>query len=62
MKRLRLPLLALMTISFVLPPTVGTAEEPRTPKALVLPLTGVGTGGVTFKRHRGRAALRPAGR
>jgi hypothetical protein len=37
-----------MTISFVLPPTVGTAEEPRRPKALVLPLTGVGTGGVTF--------------
>ena len=48
MKRLRLPLLALMTISFVLPPTTGTAEEPRALKALVLPLTGTGSGGVTF--------------
>jgi hypothetical protein len=47
MKRLRLPLLALMTISFVLSPTAGTAEEPRTLKALVLPLTGTGSG-VTF--------------
>ena len=48
MKRLRLSLLALMTISFVLPPTASTAEQPPAPKALVLPLTGVGTGGVTF--------------
>ena len=48
MNGLRLPLLALMTISFVLPPTAGTAEEPRALKALVLPLTGAGSGGVTF--------------
>jgi hypothetical protein len=47
-KRLRLPLLALMTISFVLPPTAGMAEEPERSKALVLPITGAGTGGVTF--------------
>jgi len=47
-KRLRLPILALMTISFVLSPSVGTAEQPPAPKALVLPITGVGTGGVTF--------------
>jgi hypothetical protein len=37
-----------MTISFVLPPTNGMAEEPRALKALVLPLTGTGSGGVTF--------------
>jgi hypothetical protein len=37
-----------MTISFVLPPTAGTAEQERAPKALVLPLTGAGSGGVTF--------------
>jgi hypothetical protein len=46
--RLRLPLLALMTISCMLPPTPGTAEERATPRALVLPLTGAGTGGVRF--------------
>jgi hypothetical protein len=47
-KNLRLPLLALAMISFVLSPTAGTAE-PRSPrKALVLPLTGAGSGGVTF--------------
>jgi hypothetical protein len=47
MKRLRLPLLALMTISFVLPPTAGTAEEPRAPRALV-PLTGAEAAVWTF--------------
>ena len=47
-KKLRLPLLALVMISFVLLPTVGTAQ-PRSPReALVLPLTGAGSGGVTF--------------
>ena len=46
-KRLRLSLVALMTVSFVLPPTMSAAEQPS-PKALVLPITGVGTGGVTF--------------
>jgi hypothetical protein len=48
MNGLRLPLLALLTLSFVLPPTAGTAEEPRALKGLVVPLTGVGSGGVTF--------------
>jgi len=46
-KRLRLPLLALMTIAFVLPPTTGTADPKR--PALVLPLSGAGSGGVTFR-------------
>jgi hypothetical protein len=36
-----------MTISFVLPPTAGSAEPPA-PRALVLPIAGAGTGGVTF--------------
>src|SRR5438309_317403 len=48
MKRLRLPLLVFMTIAFVLPPTAGRAEPPQVPKALILPLTGAGTDGVTF--------------
>ena len=48
MKRLRLPLLALMTIPFVLPPAAAAAEQERAPKALILPLTGTGGGGVTF--------------
>jgi hypothetical protein len=48
MNGLRLPLMALMTIAFVLPPTPGTAEEERAPKGLILPLTGTGGGGVTF--------------
>jgi hypothetical protein len=48
MKRLRLPLWTLMTISFMLPPTTGTAEQERAPKAVVLALTGTGSGGVTF--------------
>jgi hypothetical protein len=48
MKRLRLPLLALMTIAFVLPPATGTADDRPAPRALVVPLTGTGTGGVTF--------------
>jgi len=47
-KRLRLPLLALMTIAFVLPPVVGTADDRPAPRALVVPLTGTGAGGVTF--------------
>ena len=47
-KRLRLPLLALMTIAFVLPPTTGTADQKRAATALVLPLSGAGSGGVTF--------------
>jgi hypothetical protein len=46
-KRLRLPLLVLMTIAFVLPPTTGTAGEPPG-KALVLPIAGVAGAGVTF--------------
>jgi hypothetical protein len=37
-----------MTISFVLPPATGAADERSAPKALVLPITGAGTGGVTF--------------
>jgi hypothetical protein len=49
MKRVRLPLLALMTISFALPPSTTKAEQPPTPKALVLPLSGVGSDGLTFK-------------
>jgi hypothetical protein len=48
MKRLRVPLLALMTIAFVLPPAAGTAEQPKAPNTLVLPLTGTGIGGVKF--------------
>ena len=48
MKKLRIPFLVFMTISFVLPPTAGSAEPPQAPKALILPLTGVGTDGVTF--------------
>src|SRR5256885_7118460 len=48
MTRLRLPLLVFMTISLVLPPRTGRADQPPTPKALVLPITGTGTGGVTF--------------
>jgi hypothetical protein len=48
MKRLRLPLLTLMTISVVLSPTAGTAEQRPAPRPLVLPLTGTGNGGVTF--------------
>jgi len=47
MKKFRLPLLALMTISFVLPPSASRAEQP--PKALVLPLSGTAPNGVTFK-------------
>ena len=48
MTRFRLPLLALMTIPFVLPPAIGRAEDRKEPKALVLPLTGTGSGGVRF--------------
>jgi hypothetical protein len=47
-KRLRLPLLALMTIAFAVPPTAGAAGEPPERRALVLPITGVAGGGVTF--------------
>lgn len=49
MKRVRLPLLALMTISFVLPPMAARAEQLPARKALVLPLAGSGSEGVTFK-------------
>ena len=49
MKKCRLPLLALVTISFVLLPAVIKAGELSVPKALVLPLSGVGSDGVTFK-------------
>ena len=48
MKKCRLPLLALVTISFVLLPAVIKAGQ-LVPKALVLPLSGVGSDGVTFK-------------
>jgi hypothetical protein len=48
MKTLRLPLLALMAISFVLSPTAGRAEKRPAGNVLVLPLTGAGSGGVTF--------------
>jgi hypothetical protein len=46
--RLRLPLLALMTIAFALPPTTGTAEPRAASRALVLPLSGAASGDVTF--------------
>jgi hypothetical protein len=49
MKKCRLPLLALVTMSFVLLPAAVKAEQPFAPKALVLPLSGVGADGVTFK-------------
>jgi hypothetical protein len=49
MKKFRLPLLALVTISFVLLPAVIKAGQLSVPKALVLPLSGVGSDGVTFK-------------
>ncbi len=48
MKKRQLFLIALMAISFVLPTTVGAAGQPSVPKALILPITGVGTDGVTF--------------
>jgi hypothetical protein len=47
-KKVRLPLLALAMISFVLSPTAGSAEQRSPQQALVLPLTGAGSGGVTF--------------
>ena len=47
MKRLRRCLLALWTIAFVIPPAIAAADQPS-PKALVLPITGTGGGGVTF--------------
>jgi hypothetical protein len=37
-----------MTIAFVLPPTTGTAGQPAASRTLVLPITGVAGGGVTF--------------
>jgi hypothetical protein len=48
-KKLRLSMLALLTISFALPPMVSSAEQTSVPKALVLPITGAGAGGVTFR-------------
>jgi hypothetical protein len=47
-KRLRLSMLVFMTLSLALLPSVGSADQPSAPKALVLPIAGVGTGGVTF--------------
>jgi hypothetical protein len=49
MRRFRLPLLALMTIAFVLPPSAGMAQLLTVRKALVLPLSGAGADGVTFE-------------
>jgi hypothetical protein len=49
MTRFRLLLLALMTISFVLPPSASTAQLLTVRKALVLPLSGAGADGVTFE-------------
>jgi hypothetical protein len=40
--------LTLMTISVVFSPTAGTAEQRPASRPLVLPLTGTGSGGVTF--------------
>jgi len=73
MKKLRIPFLVFMTISFVLPPTAGSAEPPQAPKALILPLTGVGTDSVTVNgtvarelnmagaSRKGTFALQPEG-
>jgi hypothetical protein len=47
-KRFRFSLFALMTISFVLPAMLAAADQPSSPKALVLPIAGAGTGGATF--------------
>jgi hypothetical protein len=51
-KKFRLSLFALMTISFASfarPAAAGAADDDRSaPKALVLPLSAVGNGGVTF--------------
>ena len=49
MKRLQLFLLALVTISFVLPTAVVSADPPSAGRALVLPITGSASGGITFK-------------
>jgi hypothetical protein len=38
-----------MTIAFVLPPTVSTAQPSTVRKALVLPISGAGADGVTFE-------------
>jgi hypothetical protein len=38
-----------MTISLVLQPVAGTAQQPAPPRPLVLPLTGTAPGGATFK-------------
>jgi hypothetical protein len=48
MTRFRLPLLALMTISFLLPPSAAMAQL-TTRKPLVLPISGAGADGVTFE-------------
>jgi hypothetical protein len=47
-KRLRPSVLALVTLSLAVLPTIAAADQPSVPKALVLPIAGVGTGGVTF--------------
>src|SRR6266550_2109866 len=49
MKRLQLFLLALVTIAFVLPTAVVSADPPSAGRALVLPITGSASGGITFK-------------
>jgi hypothetical protein len=49
MKRLQVFLLALVTISFVLPTAVVSADPPSAGRALVLPITGSASGGITFK-------------
>jgi hypothetical protein len=46
--RHRLPLSALLTIAFMLPPSAGSAEQRPAVKALTLALAGVGSGNVTF--------------
>jgi hypothetical protein len=47
MKRLRRPLMALITLSIVLSAAAARADQPAR-NALVLPLTGAASGGVTF--------------
>jgi hypothetical protein len=46
MMKLRVSLLALLTISLVLPATIAAADQ--SPKALVLPIAGSGDGGIRF--------------
>src|SRR5882672_1337417 len=48
MKKRQLFLLTIITIAFVLPSAIAAADQPS-PRALVLPITGSASGGVTFK-------------